>query len=212
MKNEKRIKDTDFDIPRQCDQSKADFDFDLRLLDRDSLQESDQEARRRRHECEHCTYRAEFSLANCDFSVWNGVPNVMTEQVGDGRRWECLSRVLSLSAAVRPPNNSTSQLIARCFIASVSVRIVAKISPCIARLPFSHAIIGTFSLVQLRQGLPGSEGNWNRLLLSAVTDIRSAYRRLLYDSPEPLSLNNLMPLRPRKHSYLWQLAGRLKSS
>lgn len=33
------------------------------------------------------TYRVEFSLANCDLSaVWNGVPKVMTEQVGDGRR------------------------------------------------------------------------------------------------------------------------------
>lgn len=52
--------------------------------DREPLQESDQTAWKR-HECEH-TYRAEFSLANCDFSVWNGVPNVMTEQVGGERR------------------------------------------------------------------------------------------------------------------------------
>lgn len=99
---------------------------------------------RRRHECEH-TYRAEFSLANCDFSVWNGVPNVMTEQVGGGRRRECRSGLLSLSA-VRPPNNSTSQLIARCFIASVSVRITAAgIFPCIAP-DYRQLLIGTFSL------------------------------------------------------------------
>lgn len=97
-------------------------------------------------ECEHTnTYRAELSLANCDFSVWNGVPNVMTEQAGGGRRWECLSRTVSLSA-VRPPNSSTSQLIARCFIASVRARITAAgIFSRIARLLSFHATIDTFS-------------------------------------------------------------------
>jgi len=88
----------------------------------------------------------EFSLANCDFSVWNDVPNVMTEQVGGECRGECLSRV-SLSA-VRPPNNSTSQLIARCFIVSVNVRIIAaEILSRIARLSSSHATMALFHLV-----------------------------------------------------------------
>jgi len=66
-------------------------------------------------------------------SLWNGVPNVMTEQTSaadEGRRLlpaECseLRVAASLSAAMRSPlKSSTSQLIARwCFIVSVSVRI-----------------------------------------------------------------------------------------
>lgn len=183
-------------------QPKVDFDFDSRPLNRDSLEESDQTARRRRHECEY-TYRAEFSLGNCDFSVWNGVPNVMTEQVGGGRRCECLSRVLSLSA-VRPPNNPTSQLIARCFIASVSVRIVAAgIFPCTVRLYPLFTQQSTLFFTPL--GLPDVPGgNWNHPLLPAVTDIRSTYRlsssRRVRDLSVPL--DNLMSLRPREHSYL----------
>lgn len=67
----------------------------------------------------------------------------MTEQVGGGGRESLFA--LSLEAA-RPPSSSASQLIARCFITSASVRITAGIFPCAARLFSSHATkIGTFS-------------------------------------------------------------------
>lgn len=65
--------------------------------------------------------------------MWNGVPNVMTEQAGGGGwcRWKSLSAVF-LPAARPPPKSPPSQLIAtRRFIASISVRITAGIFPCV---------------------------------------------------------------------------------
>lgn len=106
------------------------------------------------------------SPTNCDFSVWNGVPNVITEQVGNRC---CLCEFLpvlcrfSLPAEfARPPNSSASQLIARCFIASLTVRIIAGIFPPDSPLLSSLApvVVKTKQLkrrpVQARNGQPTS--------------------------------------------------------
>lgn len=124
-----------------------------------------------------------FSLANCDLSVWNGVPKVMTEQVGDGRCWDRLSWVVSLSAA-RPPNSSTSQLIARCFIASVSARITTAgifsryhltvCPPPVRRSTLFHSLrifagYSASSRIYFRQLW------WSRLIKILVTSIRNVW-------------------------------------
>lgn len=88
--------------------------------------------RKRGREVER-TYRTGLSPTNCDFSVWNGVPNVITAQVGNLGCCRFLGFLpvfcrFSLPAEFwRPPKSSASQLIARCFIASLTVRIIAGI-------------------------------------------------------------------------------------
>lgn len=71
--------------------------------------------------------RAGLSLGKCDLSVWNGVPNVITEQV-DNRCGVILSFSLPADCP-RPPSSSASQLIARCFIASLTFRMIGEIFP-----------------------------------------------------------------------------------
>jgi len=142
-------------MPRRCEATRA---------------RTNGESRSGASSVEH-THRAE-SLANCrgDLSLWNGVPNVMTEQTAGGRcppPAKCSKlRAASLSAAVRPPlKSSTSQLIARSarFIVSVSVRITApkEIVSCRVSVRVSVVSHATTTALDssLDEELPG-ESRW----------------------------------------------------